>query len=393
MPQSTTKSPVAKPPKPYVGYPLFAHASGRWAKKILGKFHYFGKWTDEPDGGSMAALGRYEEVASDLHAGREPRRSPDGAATVADVCNEYMAAKEHALNAGEIVDRTFAEQHKACGYVCRQLGKRRAVEGLTASDFREMRAEMGERLGPVTLGVWVQRVRAIFRFAYDEGLIDKPVRYGQAFSPPPAKLMRQKRAEAGLKMFSPEEIHKLLEAASVPMRAMVLLGANCGFGNADIGRLPLTALDLEDRWVNYARGKTGVGRRCALWPETVSALKEAIAQRPKPKDEKAAELVFLLENGTSWFKDQQDPLGRKFGALRRQVGMFRRGCAFYALRHGFETVAGESIDQVAVNAVMGHVDSSMAGRYREKISDSRLRAVSDHVRAWLWPPEDGDGEA
>ena len=35
--------------------------------------------------------------------------------------------------------------------------------------------------------------------------------------------------------------------------------------------------------------------------------------------------------------------------------------------------------------VMGHTDTSMAGVYRERISDDRLRAVAGHVRAWLFP--------
>ena len=39
----------------------------------------------------------------------------------------------------------------------------------------------------------------------------------------------------------------------------------------------------------------------------------------------------------------------------------RNGLGYYTLRHKFETVAGESKDQVAVNAIMGHVDNSMAG--------------------------------
>jgi hypothetical protein len=38
---------------------------------------------------------------------------------------------------------------------------------------------------------------------------------------------------------------------------------------------------------------------------------------------------------------------------------------------------------------MGHSDPTMGGHYRERIEDERLIAVSDHVRAWLFPSSPG----
>ena len=72
------------------------------------------------------------------------------------------------------------------------------------------------------------------------------------------------------------------------------------------------------------------------------------------------------------------------GKLLAKTGLNRAGLSFYALRHTFETIAGESLDQIAVNAIMGHVDSTMAAVYRERIGDDRLLAVTDHVRRWLF---------
>jgi integrase len=60
------------------------------------------------------------------------------------------------------------------------------------------------------------------------------------------------------------------------------------------------------------------------------------------------------------------------------------GRNFYALRHTFETIGGEAKDQIAVDAIMGHVRDDMASLYRERISDDRLRAVVQHVRNWLF---------
>jgi integrase len=68
----------------------------------------------------------------------------------------------------------------------------------------------------------------------------------------------------------------------------------------------------------------------------------------------------------------------------KRLKLKRPTLSFYALRHTFETIAGESRDQVAVDAIMGHVDQSMAAAYRERISNDRLTHVANTVRSWLF---------
>ncbi len=164
---------------------------------------------------------------------------------------------------------------------------------------------------------------------------------------------------------------------------MILLGVNCGFGNADCGTLPLAALDLDGGWINYHRPKTGITRRCPLWPETVAALRELLANRPEPKDSADDDLVFLTVRGGSWHKKIDDnPISKEMRKLLDSLDLNGHR-NFYALRHTFETIGGEAKDQVAVDHIMGHARDDMASVYRERISDARLKAVANHVRDWL----------
>jgi integrase len=74
----------------------------------------------------------------------------------------------------------------------------------------------------------------------------------------------------------------------------------------------------------------------------------------------------------------------EFRKLLKKLGLYHRGRGFYALRHTFETIGGDSRDQVAVDHIMGHARDDMASHYRERISDDRLQAVVDHVHNWLF---------
>lgn len=98
-------------------------------------------------------------------------------------------------------------------------------------------------------------------------------------------------------MWEAHELRAVIDNADVQLRAMLLLGINCGFGNSDCANLPLTALDLEGGWINFPRPKTGIERRCPLWKETITALRAAIAKRKKPAGKRAAGLVFVTLHG------------------------------------------------------------------------------------------------
>ena len=331
--------------------------------------------------------------------------------------------KKGDLKAGRITDRSYRDYHETCRRITAAFGKHKVVESLTPGDFRKFRESIEEVRSPVSAGNEIQRVRMVFKFCLDDGLISSPVKYGQGFKKPSKKdlrLHRQKRdAEHGKRMFESAELRRILDAldgnvevevlengeptgesekipADPVMKAMVLLGINCAFGQSDLANLPKTALDFVTGWVDYPRPKTGVERRCKLWPETIEALKVAIQVRPKAKKTEDENMVFLTKYGNRWVRtsENEDPSKRvAIDAITQQFGKLVKKLLvngkrnFYCLRRGFETVAGESLDQVAVDSIMGHTDNSMASLYRQGISDERLIAVTDHVRDWLWPED------
>jgi integrase len=308
-----------------------------------------------------------------------------------DLGNEFLNAKKTQVETGELSPLTWADYKVACIEMVKFFGKTRLVSDLDAPDFTGLKKRMAKKWGLHRQGSMIQMARCVFKFGFDSGLMDRPVRFGPLFRRPSTKAFRIHRAKQGEKMFNADEVRALLATAKQPMRTMILLAINSGLGNTDCGKLPLSALDLDGGWIVFPRTKTGLRRRCPLWPETVAALREAIPERPSPQNPDDSGLVFITKYGKRWAKDGNDKtLSKEMGKLLRVLKINRKGWGFYTLRHTFRTIGDETKDQVAVDSIMGHPTPHVSSVYRERIDDDRLKAVSNHVRGWVFGKAEGN---
>lgn len=237
--------------------------------------------------------------------------------------------------------------------------------------------------------------RSVFRFGYEAALIDKPVRFGPGFKKPSAKVLRQTRAAAGPRMFTPTEIRKALDHATTNGRAMFLLAINGGLGNTDLGELPVKAIDLETGWLDWPRPKTAIPRKIPLWPETTEAIKVVLANRQEPKDPADSSLLFIGARGKGYAgKHRGYRVHQEVKRILDKAGI--EGRTFYDLRRTFQTIGEGAHDLVAVRSIMGHAPASgdMSAVYRQRVEDPRLLAVTDYVRSWLFGESaDNQGDA
>lgn len=162
MPKRIRNRGDSKPKKPYAGYPLFAHASGRWAKKIRGRIHFFGRWghvqagqvvpVDDVETSAAGALERFQREWPYLSQGRTPPPVDAGdGCTMRMVCNAFLTSKKNKLESGELSARSFTDYYRTCERLLDHFRKDRRVDDLRPDDFEGFRKALAKRYGIVTL--------------------------------------------------------------------------------------------------------------------------------------------------------------------------------------------------------------------------------------------------
>lgn len=207
----------AKLVKPYPEFPLTAHAKGYWVRVVHGTQHRFGKRWCKPE----EALDEWYRVKDDLLAGKNPEIQMEGL-TLREGLRLFLQSRMVRLKEGIIVRRSYDDYNTECKLVRDILGATLPLQAIGPSHFSHLRSKMSG--APTVISNRVGRVRVIFKYLYEAGYLDRPVRYGTEFAKPSVAVLRKHRASKPKKLFTPEQVHLLLANATPQMRGMIWLG-------------------------------------------------------------------------------------------------------------------------------------------------------------------------
>ena len=236
------KSKAKRPKKNTTKCNLWAHASGQWAKKIKGKIHYFGPWADPG-----AAEQRYLQLLRHMQDAEAPIK-PANETTVVDLCNQFMSVQSQRVEDEQLTRVTEQRFRRLAHTICDVLGDQTLLTDLSPAHFRRLVGRVTNDLAPTTAALRRAEIKVIFRWAYDEGLTEHPVRYGKTLAAAKTEARKhaeRQRIEVGEKHFERDEIHAMLDIARPQQRLWILLGCNLAYSHTDLSQLRREHIDGE----------------------------------------------------------------------------------------------------------------------------------------------------
>ena len=113
-----------------------------------------------------------------------PTLSPNSV-TVKDVCNHYLTHQMRKVESDEIGGRWLEDYRRVVELFAQLVGSQRVVLDLRPKDFGRLRFRLVQKglggrkgLGVHALNRAITVIRGMFKHAYENDLIDKPVKYG-----------------------------------------------------------------------------------------------------------------------------------------------------------------------------------------------------------------------
>lgn len=349
-------------------FPLTLHKTGQYCKKIRGKTCYFG--TDK-----QVAYQKYIGQASFLHLNQGNKPPIENGLSIKILCNMYLDYQESRVSSGEIKLRQFFDQTRLLRPYVKFCGANSLASNSSTFELQSYRKKLiQEAKAANTINNHISAVKAMFNWAQDNEVLG---------SFPNLKAIKKiTSSKTDKHIFSDVEIKKLLGFANNNMKAMILLGLNCGFGCTDCSELKWQNIDFESARVHFARTKTGVDRNLPLWQETMESLKRLPI---------VSDFIFVTNQGNKYVRIVKkrcidgtvkllnyNSVSKEFSRLLKDTGIkTERGVGFYTLRRTAATLAARSGDPFAVQRLLGHADLKMASVYVQDVSEQTDRVINN----------------
>lgn len=343
---------------------LTRRPDGWWVKSIGNKLHYFGVK------GSTEAQARAELI--EFLRLRESGQQPPTFIKLVDLADHYGTDCVAKVQRGDMQVRTWTHYEKAIRKIIADLGGDIVVSSIPPAEWDRIAAKWRKDQSANRSNNDIQAVRTMFRWAHLNGFIDRLPVYSTFVKAKPSAIRADRFKRGIVRQFSTDEIAVLLEAATGQMRAMILLGLNCGMYSIDCTDLKWS--DISGNILRNQRYKTGIPRLAVLWPETV----KAISAVPKQ-----GERVFNTRFGNCWNNRRgHDGINQQFRILLKSLNIYRKGCTFGAFRHTHVSAVNDHPDRSAVAMVRAHALMGMDAHY-DFPSIERIKSVTDLARRRL----------
>ena len=341
----------------------------RWRKQIDGKMHYFGSVNPKSVNKSYrAAELRYYEFLAEREV-KLPVEIKVAKLTVEDFGEKYLQSCFTRYERGDISATWFEKIRISVCHFVEYLQTDLPLSKLNEmllDDYRNytlslpISAATDKSISPWTAKSRLDIVKLMIKWGYQMALIDTLPRNLDQYS-------RITIPEPTVNRFSREEINVLYSAASERTKMFMLLGLNCGMGQADISSLRVSEVQMSNKRIVRKRTKTGVHCEFALWPLTVQMLKKHGNLDGEPNDR-----VFLSKSGhplvREYFIDDKfkrtDAIRSAFFRLMKKTQLpNHRG--FYSFR---KTAASEieAIDPAVTEMFLAHSEKGLKRHYAER---------------------------
>ena len=314
---------------------------------------------------------------------------------VLELIRNYIEHRKEKVASGELSKQGFKEQERTFIRLLYHFDNVE-IDTLTPEDFKRFRSTVALLGGLDTLRKHINHVRALFSYGLKNRLIEREPFYGVEFDPPGTSSIYRERKKNDKSLSRMEILANACCTMNTKFwcpyqwKAIVFLAINAAYGPSDIANVRRS--DIHDGKITMARTKTGKPRVAFLWQETVQAIKDYLYYERPAMTTDGNDLLFINSNQRSWSRKERT--GYNFTCLshyfQKLLPVKREGVGFYSLRRTFATIADETLDAPAIGVVMGHVDRSMQGIYRQYITDDRIQRVCQYVHDWLFAPYNTD---